>query len=526
MRGTQLAVLLLVLLLVVPQPALGAVRGSPDIEATASDNRVIAGEQTEFTVTLVNKGDLDTGSNENPSLNDEVMNARGVEVTLNPGEAPVDVRTGTRVLGQLPKGETAGLGYQLSVAEDAEPGTYEMEVEVKYTHTSVIAETDGVRNERTRTRTFDVEVEVVERARFEVTDVESDVRVGETGNLDVTLQNTGTEAATDTRVDLESPNADLTFTGSQTASREAGTLDPGEERTLSYRLKASEEAKNQAYTFSATSRFQDGDGVSRESDALTFGVSPAPEMEFELGNVTSDLQVGKERSMRGEITNHGDSTARDVVVQLTSENEKVDPADREYSVGSLAPGATAAFEYDIEISDSANAVPRQFTFVAEYRTDDGDVRTSDELASRQSVAPETDRFGVTVQEGTVQNGQRATLALDVTNNGAEPVSEVSAKLFADDPISAEDSEAYISSLDPGETKTIEFAISSSGAMPKEYPVKVDFDYQDADGDNARSKTYRRPVDVQESEDGGSNLPLILAGLSAAAVAGFAYMRLR
>ena len=69
-------------------------------------------------------------------------------------------------------------------------------------------------------------------------------------------------------------------------------------------------------------------------------------------------------------------------------------------------------------------------------------------------------------------------------------------------LTSSDDEAFIDRLESGETETITFAISAGGsALSKSYPVSLDFQYDDADGDTLLSDTYQVPVTVEEPEGG-------------------------
>jgi len=108
-------------------------------------------------------------------------------------------------------------------------------------------------------------------------------------------------------------------------------------------------------------------------------------------------------------------------------------------------------------------------------TDEGDNRTAAVAGAATGIAPgETARYDVVVR-----------------NTGSEPVSDVQAKLFVDEPISSDDDEAFVTSLDPGEETTLRFEVSADGgAAPKTYSAAVDFRYDDAEGDEQLSDTYR------------------------------------
>ena len=99
-------------------------------------------------------------------------------------------------------------------------------------------------------------------------------------------------------------------------------------------------------------------------------------------------------------------------------------------------------------------------------------------------------------------GGDSRITLRVTNRLDEPVTDVSAKLFASSPLGAADDEAYVASLSPGETVEIPFRVGAAGsALPKDYPVSVDFQYVDDAGETRLSDSYRRPVTVVESSGG-------------------------
>jgi hypothetical protein len=73
-------------------------------------------------------------------------------------------------------------------------------------------------------------------------------------------------------------------------------------------------------------------------------------------------------------------------------------------------------------------------------------------------------------------------------------------LFVDDPLSSDDSEAFISQLESGENATLRFRLAADGsAIPKGYPLLVDFAYEDTRGEQQLSDTYYISATVAESE---------------------------
>jgi hypothetical protein len=642
-RTRRLAVLLLVGLLVVPGQAAGAVSGSPELSVSLADETVTSGDDTTLSFTLTNEGQVDQGAG--GSLGDVVTTARGVDATLHANGAPIEIETGTQSLGRLQQGGQAQLGYDISVDEDADPGRYTLELAVEYQYTSTISESIGSRNHDTATREFDVAVVIDDRARFEIVSTDANVRVGASGTVDVTMRNTGSETANATSVALESQNTDLTFDGTTTTTRYAGDWEPSETRTLSYRVTAAPDARQQRYGFSATATFEDENGVTHTSETLSlgvtpqpeqsftvvgvdedvtigdtgtiavtlrntgsipvtdatvtlesrtgrlqfgngssasrfvgewepsaertttydvtvtddaetrqyalqatvgyddpdgdsatsaplaFGVTPSPDQGFTLSNVSSTLRVGEEGTLRGTITNEGATTARNVVVRFTTDAQQINPVTRSYAVGSLEPGTSATFDISAEVTSAADAGYRQLSFVADYRTSEGQQRTSDDLLVRERIGSGGDVFAVEPVNATYSPGSGGELAVRVTNTGTETLSSISAKLFADDPISADTKEAFIEELGPGESTVVTLEASvTSGALPKTYPVSLDFQYEDSDGDTHVSDSYQVAVTVREpteSDGGGGGPPLALFGLGAVGIVGVGgYLRFR
>ena len=89
MKARTLFALTVVALLMTAGTATAVVLGSPDIDATLSDNTVSPGEAISLEVVLVNTGDLTSGSNVNPALNDEVTTAQGVVVDVRSGDTQI-----------------------------------------------------------------------------------------------------------------------------------------------------------------------------------------------------------------------------------------------------------------------------------------------------------------------------------------------------------------------------------------------------------------------------------------------------
>ena len=519
MTHSRYLVALVVLLAVVPAVVGGAVVGHPVLSASSPTGPVTPGEETTLQVTILNAGNVESGSLQNPTLTQRVTTARALNVTVAAGDAPIEVLGGTRAVGSLPEGATPPLSIPISVDENADPGTYTVPVTATYTYTEEIGDR-GQEEEVNVTKDLSVRLRIDPGVRFEIQDVDSGARLGTTGTVDVTIRNTGGAQARDASLALTSQAADLALGQSASSSRYVGVVDPGESKTVPFEVTAAPTATTQRYAMQATGRYEDEDGVPASTTPLSLGVTPLPEQSFSVGNVSSDLQVGAEGTLEGTITNAGETDAENLVVTFTSQQPTVTPIETEYPVGNLTAGESAGFGFPIEISEAAEAGPKQFSLVATYRDDEGDKRRSDAIDVRAQVARDTPTFALGVDGASVEAGGSTEFRVTVTNAGNEPVSDVSAKLFANDPLSTTDSEAYVDELGAGESTKLTFGVGAGGgALAKTYPLEMDFQYDDADGDTITSQTYRVPIDVTASEGGGIPIafvavPLVGVGIAA------------
>ncbi|MBV0900594.1 COG1361 S-layer family protein [Haloarcula salina] len=641
MKLRTIATLAVVAMLLGSGTALAAVTGSPDFDATFVDNTVAPGEETTLDVVLVNSGTVDSGPSSQSVTTSEVTTARGTTVNVNDGDAPITVTTNKQAVGSVPVGKTEPISFDISVKDDAKPGTYTVPVVVKYEYTDYISENDGTREEETATERIELDLEIDDDAAFDVVSVDSGARVGSTGTVAVTVENTGKKAASEAAVTLESTNSELTVGGDTTSSRYVDTWESGEQRTLRYRVQTSEQARSEPYKFDLSVAFDDTDGVRKQSaatsigvtpdreqrfvveatdsdvsvgdsgtynvtirndgpiavsdasvtvtsqssaitfgeaestsqfvgawepgetrtvsvdadaaddartrsytlsasvsyddpegdsgvdDDLTLGIMPEPEQSFALGNVQSTLQAGDDGTLEASLTNTGDQTVRNVVLHWTSDHRNISPKVTQYAVGNLEPGESATVSFDADVSDNANAGPRQFDFVANYRNREGDRRESDTIEIQQSIDGSADEFDLQTTNASVNVGGSGTFDVTITNRANETLTNIEAKLFAESPISVSDDQAFVNALEPGESATIEFGISASGgAMTKDYPVSVDFQYEEPDGDTPVSDTYRLPISVTNTGGGGTPLTAIIGVAIVAVLAIGGYFRFR
>lgn len=477
----------------------------PDFGTYVASPTLTPGQVNEVQVRLVNDAyDFD----------DTARTARNVEVRPRDTDR-LDVQTGSMFIPALADPDAASRGtpgthditLSVKVPSDIESGTYRIPLEVEY-------EWNGENGPRERTTTEYATVRVEEGPRFAVVETNSTATVGGSGTFEVTMENVGEQAATDSTLTVSSRSGDVSISGGRQGNRYVDSWAAGETRTFEFDTSLASTARPGNYTLDALVSYKDANGNDGRSPNISLGMNALREQTFEIDGVESSLRVGEKGTISGEVTNTGPHTAKNAVVVLEEPGQTVTPVETEYPVGSLEPGESATFSFDADVSSESAGGRRQLGLSVEYRDDGGEQRRSDTIDVRVGVGPDTREFDVEPVNATFAAGDGGKLELTVTNAREETLSDISAKIYPEAPLSSTNDEAFIAELEPGESRTIAFQTTAGGdAMAKTYPLKVDFQYDDSDGDTSISETYRVPVRVTESE--GNGLPFVVAGVALA-----------
>lgn len=506
----------------------GQVFGEPTIEVSTPTKEFKPGTQAELRLTLTNRGVIDQGG---PSrYEDRVTTARGVIVEAKAGSTPIEVNTGSIGVGNVPTGTTSVDPISISVSENADPGLYQVPIDISYEYTRLV-EFDSFGAEyvdSSRSRTKYVTVRVRDDARFRVVNITNDAQIGDSGILSVELENTGENTATRADVELTAPSGALTFSGGTSSTARIDELAPGERATVTYDVEFAAGSAVRSYAVTGGVTFKDPEGITRTDESISFGFVPIDEQQFSVDNVSTDLRVGENGDLVGTVINEGPEPAQNVVVRYVDESPNIVPVEDAVAVGTLQPGERADFRLPLEVNTEAEAVGRVADLSIRYRNDENERREYDEVEAVYTIGPEREEFSVEIDDQEIEAGSTATVDVTVTNNLDEPVSNIEARLFTDDPLSSDDDEAFAALLEPGESTTMTFTLSAAGgATLKTYPVSLDFRYDDADGDSQLSDTFRAAVTLTE---GSSGLPfgtiLVAVIVIGALTGGIVYYRRR
>ncbi|OIB56467.1 COG1361 S-layer family protein [Natrialba sp. SSL1] len=531
MRRTYLVGLLLVLLsvgLVAGSPLIVTASENPDFDVYLPENIVEPGEETAIELEIRNGASAEDDAEVGDTPPGD---ARDITVDVSPAddETPVSVQTETTPMPTMSSQMLLSESFDIVVDENASAGSYELEVEIDYTYT-----TSGG-SERTSTDTETVDIVVDDRARFDADLIESELIVGDRGTVQLELTNTGVENASDAVVQFGAADQNLQAVTPTTEESElsAGTeeyigdWEINETVTATANMELVDDAVARTYPVTAAVEFRDEEGVDQTSRELRVGAPTKDQQSFGLANVTSDLTVGEDGTVKGELVNEGPNPVDGAVIVVDDSGDNgivpdlddslgsgsnVYPREGQYAVGQLEPGESAPFEFRIGVGGEAEPGPRVVETDVRYRNGADEVRTMTEpLDALVDVAPERDEFALDALNATFERASGGDVELTVTNQLDETVTDIEAKLFTNDPLDSSDDEAFIPALESGESATVIFDVSvEDGAMAQTYPLRLDFRYDDARSNSQLTDTYRVPIDVVEPEDDGLSTQALLA----------------
>ena len=505
------------------------------LENVSSDLHV--GEDGTVTMGIVNEGPHPV--TDAVVVVDEVSSTLGEEIGSSSNVYPRETQY---AVGDIEPGEAEPVEFYLEVDGEAPPGPRVMEVDVRYrnVHGDI----------RTTSEPLDADLPVEpRRPRFTVEDAGSDLVVGDRGLVELEMKNTAVENGSSAVVSFDSPDPNLEPIDPTTDDSELGTVgseeyvgewEINETITATAAMELDDDAVARTYPITVTVTYEDEESIDRTSQEIRVGVEATHEQTFGLENVSSDLYVGEDGTVSGEVVNDGPHPVDGVVLVVDDDDEivptlgddlgsgsNVYPRETQYAVGTLKPGESEPFEFRLGIGGEAEPGPRVMEADVRYRNLHDDVRrTDDPLDVDLAVAPERDEFALTVDNATVEPGESDALAVDVTNQRDETLTDVEAKAFTNAPLDSPDDEGFVPALEPGETATVTFEIAvDDDASPGTYPLRMDFRYDDERSNSHLSGTYRVPIEVEATEDGLSALAILLA-LAVLGGAGIAAWRFR
>jgi len=223
------------------------------------DGKLHPGDDTTITVLIENEGKV-TGfpMNENTSqLLQLVTTAKDLRVEIE-DIGPIKVETvNPQLIGDLPAGRIAKATFRVKVDKDAELGEYRIPVKLKYTKVTFSGVSITYREDECDVEYLKVEV-VRKDYDFSVVSVESSLKTGSEGKVDVVIKNTGSNKIYDAVLILNTTPPLIPNTKAMSAY--LGDIDVDREAKASFKVYVMDEALNQTYPAKLILKFKTSAG--------------------------------------------------------------------------------------------------------------------------------------------------------------------------------------------------------------------------------------------------------------------------
>jgi len=278
--------------------------GSPQLHASlAGTNEFERGETVDLYVDITNYGrimgfdaDKKADTKMEQALADrefdyerERTTALGITGTLRSPSDIIEVKSGDQLIEALRSGEKSKdpMKFTIKIGSHAPAGEYAMLLDLSYDY-QYNAEVDadefdpdvGLRGFQTAywyeraNDTITIPAVIKKESDFEIADAAAELSAGEKdGIIEVTYKNIGEEAADDAiaRLSVFKP---FSSTDDQAY---IGTLAPGEERTVKFKIDVDSDATAKPYSINSEIKYTDlrGETVISESMKIPVNVSPA-----------------------------------------------------------------------------------------------------------------------------------------------------------------------------------------------------------------------------------------------------------
>ncbi len=461
--------------------------------------------------------------------------------TLKSNTEPIEIVSSPVGMGSLPLGVATQqpVTFQLRVAQNAKPGTYQLELEFEYQYlnnvdwlnpafiTTPYYEAQYRFFWSGKTESQEIPIKIV-GTYFSVKDIKAeDIRAGATGTITATIANSGGAKASEA-------TAEIVPGGSFVPVDKGvflGNLNSDESKAAQFKVTVSAEAIAKTSPLNIAIKYKDENDVPRQT-VLNVGI-PIGTVEngFLVTSVGTDgISAGTTGIITVTLKNNAAGQAHEVTAEIVPGQYFV-PVDTRSFLGDVKNGDSTTTRFKVSVSKDALAKTSPLDILVKYN-DENNVPRQAQLTVGVPVKeePEFEIQPVRVN-GKLTPGAETVIEIPIKNASDYTLKDATARInivdpFSTAPFSTTDDTAYIGTLRPGESGTGRFKISvDSDVVPKPYTVEVEVKYWDSLGNSYISEPMYAVVSVQPPSE-FSITTIILISLVAIVIVGIMFYIIR
>lgn len=360
MNISRTAIIGIALIVCLCAPVMAAekvISGPPDLRVSIEgSNEYYPDTMITIPVKIENTGTIDFSSQnlQNVAREDRPNTAKNVVVSLGTGNAPVSVKTGGQLVGDIKGGARVQTPFSVRINDGAPAGTYVLPVTLEYTYLYFINEfsNDALKYEY-RTVIKTLSVEIVIKPDVQVTVLSADVaelNAGTEGHMTVSVKNDGHDTGQQATLVISSvPGSPVKPTD---GSYYIGEFSPGETVTADFKVAASKDASGSSYPMNIAVTYENSEGDRVTSKPVTIGVPVGKKITFEVVSEAFMMYRAEKGTIEVVYKNTGGAIAYDATSRISAVDPFTSNDDTAY-LGDMAPGETATAYYRVDVSDDA-----------------------------------------------------------------------------------------------------------------------------------------------------------------------------
>ncbi|WP_319579446.1 hypothetical protein [uncultured Methanospirillum sp.] len=355
--------------------------GEPEFMATiVGDNECTPGNLTPLTIKVANIATnpeliLDAS---NPVESSPIV-SYAVLLTLEAGNAPVDIIHTVQTLPVLPPSTGVPLTFPVIIPAEAKAGNYSLDLKVQYQYADSIAK-DGLTNVfhyTTKDTTLTIPIVIKEKVRLQVDNITTSyIAPGQEGIIRADITNigyySGDNASAELTTDKESPIS--VYQGSY----HIGTFGVGETKSVEWRAKVSDTLDATSIPATIQISYEDRNGNLTSSQPVSIGIPVSRGPKFNITYDQPTVTPGGSAIVHVTYINTGDAPA----IGATAKIVPVTPVSSKQTgglLGDVAPGESVTTSYEFILSEKALVKPYGVLTDVKFRGEDGIIYLSDPL---------------------------------------------------------------------------------------------------------------------------------------------------
>lgn len=367
--------------------------GSPEFTAAiAGTNEFHPGADAVISVRLQNNG-LNIFKFVQSGIidRDDLPNtAKLVTLTLEPGDAPLVIKTDPQMVGDIKGGTSIPVNFHVKIPRNATAGTYQLPLDIRYTYLYEADQygTDSIQYRYLeRNETLLLPVKIKPELQFSILYSGTEhINAGTEGYLNLVIRNTGHEDGKRAILKIvRNDNSPVIPTDSSTY---LGDFLQGAEIATKFKISVNKDAESKPYPLDVYINYENAEGDVTDTDRTTIGIPVGEKVAFTISSTPIEVSPGQKKVITVQYMNTGGATVYSAQARISAVDPFTSSDDTAY-IGTLAPGEMK--EAAFEISVDGAATPKEYGLDSEVRFRDAldNSVVSDPVKLRVTVVKDT-----------------------------------------------------------------------------------------------------------------------------------------